>query len=242
MGSIKVEGLDAPVAIKGDEPTPEEWARITDLVRQIRQQAKIEEMKAAMPSSPGAEALPPPGPMRVQETPPPPPAGAPPAPRVAASEMAGEMPVQGAEVAPPPAVAPREFPDVPSTMAINPNLTQGFEQTESPIAAAKDLARSIYNPTTGKWFTSTPASRDLAKLPAVFNSTIGVLSTDDPKKRQDIIVKNVPGAKRDVDKYGNPMIKMPDGQRYYTSGKDLDRLRLGLGLAGGVAIGLPNLT
>ena len=234
MGTITVEGL-GEVRIAGDEPTKEELQRIALTRHQMRQQAKTEEMKATDAEIGGWSQ--PPGPMRVQQVPPPPPPGAPVAPRVAASEMAGEMPVPGAEVAPPPAAVPREFPDAPSTLAINPNTTQGFEQTGTPIEAAKDLARSIYNPQTGKWFTSTPASRDLAKLPAVFNSTVGVLSTDDPKKRQDIIVKNVPGAERDEDKYGNPMIKMPDGQQYYTSGKDLDRLRLGLGLAGGLAIG-----
>ena len=50
-------------------------------------------------------------------------------------------------------------------------------------------------------------------------------------------MKEIPGAKAVDDEYGNPMVEMPDGKRYYTSGGALDIARAGLGVAGGLAIG-----
>src|SRR6185436_5108387 len=203
MGSIKVEGLDAPVAIKGDEPTPDEWARITQIVRQVRanqsqRQPTHEYSHEVRPTSDLSAAI------------------------------------SGAGTAD----MPRE--QAPTTADIDWGKIQGHKQ-QAPWQAALELAKGVYDPSRksgDRWFRKNETTQDLGRLLTEgVPSTIGALSTDDPLKRQETYVKNIPGAKAVTDRWGEPMVELPDGKRYYVTGPELTGARAALGVGGGVIAG-----
>ena len=123
--------------------------------------------------------------------------------------------------APPPGSEPPkrelEFPDAPTFAAIN--HSSGLKKYKSPIDALMNIGE---------------ASQDLwDKGGAMLAGSFGPLMTDNPKARQEIVAKQLPGAEAFDDKFGNPMIRH-DGKVYYASRPGVDAMdigRAGLGMA-----------
>ena len=112
-----------------------------------------------------------------------------------------------------------EFPDAPTT-------------AKMPLPGLFD--KSSFGG-VGKYLGFGDESMNVgSKAAALFGPTI----TDNPKARQEIYTKNVPGAEAVSDKFGNPMIKYK-GKQYYTARPgEFDAMDAGR-IATGVSASLP---
>lgn len=114
------------------------------------------------------------------------------------------------------------------------NQWSGKKQWEHPDAPSTGrLELPGVNPFGKKDIEGNDALPIMSKLALQY----GTLSTDNPKARQEIYVKHLPGAKAAEDKFGNPMIEYK-GKKYYTSAPGVDAMDVGR-VTAGVAGTLP---
>src|SRR5262245_27511959 len=91
---------------------------------------------------------------------------------------------------------------------------QRLEYPDAPTTAQIELPGLVKLP--GLVGRLTGLDKDTMSTEAKAATLFGTLTTDNPRARQEIYVKHLPGAEKHDDKYGNPMIRYK-GKLYYTS-------------------------
>ena len=104
-------------------------------------------------------------------------------------------------------------PDRPWTSrVIDERKAQGpqLEVPDAPTTARMQL------PGVAVWNGKDVEGNEGLSVGGKASTLFGTLMTDNPKARQQIYAKHLPGAKAVEDKYGNPMVEYK-GEKFYTS-------------------------
>ena len=124
-----------------------------------------------------------------------------------------------------------QFPELPTTAELDTAKAVGMKQSRgTPFSNIKDV-----------WDAPGDHWRDFSsKFGSLMTGSMGPLFTDNPRARQQIYAKHLPGVKETTDIYGNPMIEHDD-KRYYTDKPGMDAMdvaRAGMSTAVGAPTAL----